>query len=102
MERYDKLVRDRIPEIVSGEKKNPVWHIAPPDEYQAALFRKLGEEVAELTQGPSLSEGADVLEVLRAIFLLEGWSAEELEAARVDKERDRGGFSRRIILETVS
>lgn len=97
---FNKLVRDRIPEIIKKMGKNPITHIAVDEkEYVEALQRKLFEEAQEFIDQPSVEEAADVLEVLRAICVLENIDLSTLEEVRKNKEVKRGGFAERIILE---
>lgn len=68
----------------------------------AALETKLNEEVAEYQEDKNLEEMADVLEVLQAICLARGYSLDELEAMRIKKAKERGGFKDKIFLEYVA
>ncbi len=95
---YHKLVRDRIPEIIRASGDVCVTEILPEERYLEMLDQKLDEELAEYHAEPSLEELADLLEVLRAAALARGHTLEELEAARAEKARTRGGFSARILL----
>jgi len=46
--RFDKLVRDKIPEVVRKKySKIPLMHVAKESEYREKLKDKLQEEVAE-------------------------------------------------------
>ncbi|MDD3796785.1 MAG: nucleoside triphosphate pyrophosphohydrolase [Lachnospiraceae bacterium] len=101
MKVYNKLVRDRIPEIIEASGKCCVTHILTEEEYIAALETKLNEEVAEYQADKNLEEMADVLEVLRAICAVRGYSMEELEAMRIKKAKERGEFRDKIFLEYV-
>ena len=101
MKVYNKLVRDKIPEIIEADGKACKTHILSNDEYIAALEAKLNEEVAEYQADKNLEEMADVLEVLQAICIARGYSLEELEALRVKKASERGGFADKIFLEYV-
>ena len=74
MKVYNKLVRDKIPEIIEADGKTCKTHILSDDEYLAALETKLNEEVAEYQIDKNLEEMADVLEVLRAICVARGYS----------------------------
>ena len=102
MKIYNKLVRDKIPEIIEADGKACKTRILSDDEYIEALETKLNEEVAEYQSDKSLEEMADVLEVLQAICVARGYSLEELEAVRAKKCEDRGGFAEKIYLEYVN
>jgi predicted house-cleaning noncanonical NTP pyrophosphatase (MazG superfamily) len=98
MESYDKLVRDKIPEII--EAKGQTYEekrIASEEEYRVELVRKLGEEVAEFSAVLSPEELADVSEVLEALKNLPEY--ENVEKLRLKKREERGGFDKRIILK---
>ena len=98
---HNKLVRDKIPEIIDNAGKTPVTHILSDDEYISELDKKLNEECAEYQADKSLEELADMLEVMYAIAVARGYSVEELEAVRRDKAEKRGGFEKHIFLERV-
>jgi predicted house-cleaning noncanonical NTP pyrophosphatase (MazG superfamily) len=99
--RYDKLVRDKIPDIIRQDNQIPVTHQACPEEYLQKLLDKLVEESEEFRESTNPDELADLLEVIEAIKTLKSWSTEEIEARRIDKLSERGGFSRGIILEEI-
>lgn len=101
MKIYNKLVRDKIPELIDSDGKKCVTHILFEKEYIAALETKLDEEVAEYQADKNLEEMADVLEVLRAICIARGYTLEELEQLRAKKAAERGGFEESIFLEYV-
>ncbi len=99
--RYDKLVRDRIPEIVAKDGKVAATHVATDEEYAAKLREKLQEEVAEYLASGAADELADIAEVLRALAAAQGVDQATLDALRDRKAEERGGFSKRIILDEV-
>ena len=101
MKVYNKLVRDKIPEIIECDGKICKTRILSDEEYIASLEAKLNEEVAEYQADKNLEEMADVLEVLQAICIARGYSLEELEALRAKKADERGDFARKIFLEYV-
>ncbi len=94
-----KLVRDKIPEIIKADGKNPITRILSNEEYLDELDKKLDEEVAEYQADKSIEEMADVLEVLFAICEGRGYSIEELMAVKQKKQEERGGFKGRIFWE---
>lgn len=101
MKVYNKLVRDKIPEIIEADGRTCKTRILSDEEYIAYLEAKLDEEVAEYQADKNLEEMTDVLEVLQAICVARGYSLEELEALRVKKANERGGFEKKIFLESV-
>lgn len=101
MKVHNKLVRDKIPEIIEAAGKICVTHTLTNEEYIAALETKLNEEVAEYQADKNLEEMADVLEVLRALCVARGYTLDELEEMRAKKANDRGGFGNKIFLEYV-
>ena len=96
---YNKLVRDRIPEVIEETGKTFSYRTATQTEYKNALLDKLLEEVIEFRENPSLEEMGDILEVIDALkseYKLAGSSANQI-AKRVR----RGSFDKKIILEWV-
>lgn len=98
---YNKLVRDKIPEIIEADGKSYDAYVADEITYKKFLFEKLKEEVEELIEEPCVNEIADVLEVVDAIRDLYGFSNEEILTMKKNKHLTRGGFEQRIILERV-
>jgi len=97
MESYNKLVRDKIPEILDEKGVSYKRRIASPKEYKAELIKKLGEEVQEFSEAGDPEELADVVEVIEALKQLPEYS--EVEAIRQKKREERGGFDGKIILK---
>ena len=98
---YNKLVRDKIPEIIEKDGKTCTYSVLSDEEYLKKLDEKLGEELAEYQESKSLEELADLLEVMRAVAAARGSSMEEVEKIRQEKARKRGGFEKKILLEKV-
>ncbi len=98
---YNKLVRDRIPEIIESDSKTCTTEILPDDRYLQMLDAKLNEELAEYQESKSLEELADLLEVMRAVVKARGWTWEQLEQVRMEKNARRGGFEKKILLKEV-
>lgn len=98
---YDKLVRDRIPEIIRAEGKDCTVEVLSDWDYLRFLDEKLNEELAEYQESKSLEELADLLEVLRAVVVARGCSWEELEKVRQEKAEKRGGFEKKLLLREV-
>ena len=98
---YNKLVRDRIPEIIRQAGKTCICSVLTDEEYLRLLDEKLNEELAEYQESKSMEELADLLEVIQAVARARGSSPEEVERIRKSKAEKRGGFEERILLEEV-
>lgn len=101
MKEYNKLIRDKIPEIITSSGKQCIVEVMNETEYIDALDCKLNEELAEYQADKSLEELADLLEVMYAIIKARGYSIEELENKRKEKAEKRGGFEKRLRLKGV-
>lgn len=99
--KYNKLVRDKIPEIIENDNKTCSTRILDEAEYLQMIDAKLDEELAEYHRDQNLEELADLLEVVYAATKARGYSIEELKALRHDKAEKRGAFDKRILLESV-
>ena len=102
MKIYNKLVRDKIPEIMISNGVTPVTETLNDVDYIAALEKKLNEEVDEYHNDKNIEELADLLELIRAATIARGYTLEELEAVRANKAEKRGRFKQKILLiETI-
>ena len=99
--KYNKLVRDRIPEIIEVSGKTCKTEILNDEEYLRMIDAKLDEELAEYHKDQNIEELADLLEVIYAATLARGYTLEELENVRARKAEKRGGFTKKILLIEV-
>lgn len=97
--KYDKLVRDNIPEYIRKKGGSPVTHIASDAEYWEKLKEKMVEEAKEFKDDETIEEFADILEVLDAIAEYKKFSKEDVERVKTKKAEERGRFAKRIILD---
>ena len=95
---YNKLVRDRIPEIIKNAGKIAEYEVLSQADYAKMLEKKLDEETAEFHSSKDVEELADILEVLYAIGKAEGISPEQLDKIRAEKAEKRGKFDKRFFL----
>lgn len=93
----EKLVRDRIPEIIRSQGRECECRVASEEEFLHFLTMKLDEEVAEYKADRNLEELADVLEVLVALAEYHGYSEEDLLRKRHEKATSRGKFVNKYI-----
>jgi predicted house-cleaning noncanonical NTP pyrophosphatase (MazG superfamily) len=98
---HEKLVRDRIPEIITAAGQTPVVRTLSPDEYGAALLAKLREELDEFIVSQEIAELVDLVEVIQAIVERRDLEWHEFEMLRARKRLERGGFRDRAWLESV-
>jgi len=95
---FNKLVRDKIPEIIEAQGEKAITRVLDTEEYLKCLETKLEEEVSEYRESKTLEELADILEVVFALSEATGYSQEALLAACTAKRAQRGGFANRIFL----
>ena len=101
IKKYNKLVRDRIPEIIESSGRACVTEILSDEDYLKMLDAKLDEELAEYHADQNIEELADLMEVIRACAVARGYTVEELEQVRAEKAAKRGGFEKKILLKEV-
>lgn len=102
MKVYNKLVRDKIPEIIAADNGRICsTRIMNDKEYLLALNQKMQEELNEYLESGSVEELADLEEVLRAILDIKKVSYSEFEEIRNSKAEKRGAFKKKIFLENV-
>lgn len=98
MTKYNKAIRDKIPEIIekSGSKCNV--KTLSDEQFLEKLEVKLSEEVAEYQDSKSLEELADMLEVINRILEIKGIPKKKLDEIRIMKKDERGGFEKNLFL----
>ena len=101
IKKYNKLIRDRIPEIIEASGRICVTEILSNEDYLRTLDAKLDEEMAEYHADRNIEELADLMEVIRACAVSRGFTIEELEQARAEKVAERGEFEKRILLKEI-
>ena len=101
---YNKLVRDKIPNIIKERGETPVVRVLDEIEYKNELEKKLYEEYKEVIQASGddrLEELADMLEVIRALAKLENKDLDDIMKIADMKSEKRGAFKTKIFLEKV-
>lgn len=102
---YNKLVRDKIPEIIKSSGKELSTKYLNELEYKKELRKKLFEEIVEYqeakTDEQALEELADVLEILHSLTLIHGANFSKVEKIRERKFEERGGFLDKVFLVDV-
>lgn len=98
---YNKLVRDRIPEIIEAGGKTCTCEILSDEDYLRMVDAKLDEELAEYHKDQNIEELADLLEVIYAAVKARGYTMEQLETVRAEKAAKRGAFEKKLLLKEV-
>ena len=98
---YHKLVRDRIPEIITDAGKDFRVRQLREDELQRFALRKLREEVQEFVENPCAEEMADIREILDFLCTRLALGDASVRAAQISKRVTRGGFDMGYLLEWV-
>ena len=102
---YNKLVRDKIPEIIHQAGCQCEVRVMGEDEYRQALREKLIEEAQEAAAANSenlIKELADLSEVMDAVLAIHGISWDLVLAEQARRRCERGGFQKRLKLLRTS
>jgi predicted house-cleaning noncanonical NTP pyrophosphatase (MazG superfamily) len=101
MKVYNKLVRDKIPEIIKADGNEYEIRTLNNEEYLSELNKKLGEELKEYYESGEVEELADIAEIIYAIAKHKGVDQQEFDSIRKKKAEKRGGFEEKIFLISV-
>lgn len=99
--KYNKLVRDKVPEIIEKSGKKAIIEELGNEAYKKYLDEKLGEELREYLAEDSIDELADLVEVVYAILKYKGINVKDFESIRKRKAEGRGAFDKRLLLKEV-
>lgn len=99
MKIYNKLVRDKIIDIILSDGRTAKYRTLDNNEYRQELNKKLQEEVKEYLEDNNVEELADIVEVIYGILGSMNISAQEFEKVRLNKKEEKGGFEKKIYLE---
>jgi len=99
--KYNKLVRDRIPEIIESDGKTCKTEVLNDEAYLSMIDAKLDEELAEYHRDQNIEELADLVEVIYAAAAARGYTIEQLEQVRAEKAEKRGAFLNKLLLVEV-
>lgn len=99
--KYEKLVRDNIPEIIKKQNQTPIVRVLSNDEYRCCLNKKLLEEVNEYLENNCIEELCDILEVIEALTKHMNYTQAEVQNIKTSKALKNGGFEKKLFLEEV-
>ncbi|EPZ38353.1 hypothetical protein C289_1505 [Anoxybacillus ayderensis] len=102
---YNKLVRDKIPQVIEKAGKTFTVRTLSNEEYRQELRKKAFEELEEYMNATddrtAIEELADLLEIVHALAQCHGVTIDQVEAVRAEKAEKRGGFQEKIFLIEV-
>lgn len=99
---YNKLVRDKIPDIIESKGEDCKFSILGQESFIHELKKKLMEEVNEYLSATNdlnaMEELADILEILHTLAETHQKTFAEVESIRQNKLKERGGFKNKYFL----
>ncbi len=100
---YNKLIRDKIVDIIEKDGKKAIVSTLNDEQYKIELLKKLLEEANEVANSSNsnemLEELADVLEVIRYLAKINGKELNDIVTIADEKKEKRGGFDDKVFLE---
>jgi len=100
--RYNKLIRDKIPEIIKKDGWNPIIKTLSKKQYLTALKKKILEEAEELIIAKKrkdvIDEIVDIQELLDHLVSEIKLTKLEIENQQKKKNEKRGRFKKRLFL----
>ncbi len=102
IKKYNKLIRDKILEIIRAAGERPYWRILNGKEYLREIKKKILEEVKELIGAKDkkgiIDEIVDIQELTDALISETGLTKSEIKKQQKIKNKKRGGFKKRLFL----
>lgn len=98
---YNKLVRDRIPEIIQTDGRQYEVKVVSSEEYTQLLKAKLVEEAQEVATADDdeiIKELADLYEVIDSLISAKGIENTLIRIKQQERRLSRGGFEKRLCL----
>ena len=102
IKKYNKLIRDRILEIIEADGEKPYFRILNKKEYLKEIKKKIIEEARELTKAKNkkeiINEIVDTQELIDVLILELGLTKLNIQKQQKVKNKKRGGFKKRLFL----
>ena len=102
IKKYNKLIRDRILEIIRGAGEKPFWRVLNKKEYFEEVKKKVVEEAKELTKVKNkkrvINEVVDIQELIDVLVSELGLTKSEIQKQQKIKNKKRGGFKKKLFL----
>ncbi len=102
IKKYNKLIRDRILEIIEAAGEKPHSRVLDKKEYLREIKKKILEEAKELIRAKNkkgiINEIVDIQELIDTLILEFGLSKLQIQKQQKIKNKKRGGFKKRLFL----
>ena len=98
---YNKLVRDRIPEIIEKSGKQCETEILSDEMYLEMIDKKLDEELAEYHKNQNPEEWANPVQVIYTAAEVREFTVGQLEQIHLWKKAQRGAFRKKLPLMEI-
>lgn len=99
--RYNKLVRDRIPDLINSSGRIAKTRTLTEEEFEKYLREKLVEETQEFISNDSIEELVDVFQVILSLLDSRGVSFEKFKVLCQKKADERGEFKEKLFLISI-
>jgi predicted house-cleaning noncanonical NTP pyrophosphatase (MazG superfamily) len=98
---YNKLVRDKIPEIIKNSGRSCEYKILGESEVKNALKEKLIEKADVFSKRPSEDELSDIYELLSAIVETYEYEPLHIDYLKLQNKENKGSYSEKVYLISV-
>jgi len=102
IKKYNKLIRDKILEIIKADGEKPFWRILNKKEYLEEIKKKIMEEAGELIKAKNkeeiLNEIVDIQELIDVLASQLKFKKSKIKKQQKIKNKKRGGFKKRLFL----
>jgi len=102
IKKHNKLIRDRILEIIEANKEKSYFRILNKKEYIKEIKNKILEEAKELIEAKGkkeiINEIVDIQELVDVLILELGLTKLQIQKQQKVKNKKRGGFKKRLFL----
>ena len=99
IKKYNKLIRDKIPEIIKGVGERPYLRILNEKEYLREIKKKILEEARELIKATKkkdvVNEVVDIQELIDNLIAKLSLTKSQLQKQQKIKNKRRGSFKKR-------
>lgn len=98
---YNKLVRDRIPEIFESSGREVEYKVLSDSQVLLALQEKLLEKAENFAKRPSEAEISDIFELMDTIIDKFEYEAMHIDYLKMRNREAKGGYTKNIYLISV-